>query len=101
MRRRVHVYSQCVVVGWPQTVHDVSAVLHADTSKSFEKKFVPPTIYFIQILSPLFATPRCDPLCVVNSSKVVHMNTKRVGHTNTTKVGTKVGHTNSTEVVHT
>ena len=46
---------------------------------------------------PLSATPRCDHLCVVNSTKVVHMNSTKVVHTNSTKVV----HMNITKVVHT
>ena len=48
-------------------------------------------------IQPLFATPRCDHLSVVNSTKVVHMNSTKVVHTNSTQVV----HMNSTKVVHT
>ena len=45
----------------------------------------------------LSATPRCDHLSVVSSTKVVHTNSTKVVHMNSTKVV----HMNNTKVVHT
>ena len=49
------------------------------------------------LYTTIFATPRCDYLCVVNSTKLVHKNITKVVHMNSSQVV----HMNSTKVVHT
>ena len=73
--------------------HIQNSVFGVHIYSIYERSVVSCEFVYHRLLS---ATPRCDHLCVVNSTKVVHTNSTKVVHMNSTKVV----HMKSTKVVH-